>query len=208
MLACLGASCLIVCLIRWYSDTICLSTPRWRPMVGPRPVEISKEPYLASGRFIVDGAFSDDVFPAWKKLEGLVESRGKYVCLTERVHLSTRIVSSPIWRPEQLMMNTLKYWSLANQAELNYWNFQLNLFTVHVTKHQHRVHRVGRLAWNLTIILLRELLRRLNGLWCNTLQRGRQTQGTYTCPILCFPFATADQVFSSGKRDPISVSLG
>ena len=63
--------------------------------------------------------FSDDVFPAWEKLEELFEYRGTYVRLTERVHMFTRIVFIPIWRPGQFVMNTLKYWPLANQAELS-----------------------------------------------------------------------------------------
>jgi diketogulonate reductase-like aldo/keto reductase len=44
--------------------------------VERRPVAILKEPYLASGRFIVDKPLSDDMFPTWKKLEELVD-KGK-----------------------------------------------------------------------------------------------------------------------------------
>lgn len=41
-----------------------------------RPVAILKEPYLTSGRFVVDKPLSDDMFPTWKKLEELVD-KGK-----------------------------------------------------------------------------------------------------------------------------------
>ena len=63
--------------------------------------------------------FSDGVFPAWKKLKELVEYRGMYVHLTERVHMLTWIVFIPIWRPGQFVVNTLKHWPLADQAELS-----------------------------------------------------------------------------------------
>lgn len=46
----------------WYSDR--------------RPVAILKEPYLTSGRFVVDKLLSDDMFPTWKTLEELVD-KGK-----------------------------------------------------------------------------------------------------------------------------------
>ena len=45
-------------------------------MIERRPVAILKEPYLTSGRFIVDKPLSDDMFPTWKKLEELVD-KGK-----------------------------------------------------------------------------------------------------------------------------------
>ena len=51
---------------------------------------ITKEPYLASGRFVVDKALSDDVFPVGK-LEQLVEYWNLYVRLMERIHVFTRI---------------------------------------------------------------------------------------------------------------------
>lgn len=41
-----------------------------------RPVAILKEPYLTSGRFVVDKPLSNDMFPTWKKLEELVD-KGK-----------------------------------------------------------------------------------------------------------------------------------
>lgn len=62
-------------------------------MIEYKPVEILKEPCLASGRFVVDKALSDDVFPVRKKLEELVKYRGSYMRLLERVHVFTRIVS-------------------------------------------------------------------------------------------------------------------
>lgn len=37
---------------------------------------ILKEPYLTSGRFVVDKPLSGDMFPTWKKLEELVD-KGK-----------------------------------------------------------------------------------------------------------------------------------
>jgi diketogulonate reductase-like aldo/keto reductase len=40
------------------------------------PVAILKEPYLTSGRFVVDKPLSNDMFPTWKKLEELVD-KGK-----------------------------------------------------------------------------------------------------------------------------------
>jgi diketogulonate reductase-like aldo/keto reductase len=43
---------------------------------SPRPVAILKEPYLTSGRFVVDKPLSNDMFPTWKKLEELVD-KGK-----------------------------------------------------------------------------------------------------------------------------------
>ena len=45
-------------------------------MIERRPVAILKEPYLTSGRFIVDKPLSNDMFPTWKKLEELVD-KGK-----------------------------------------------------------------------------------------------------------------------------------
>lgn len=45
-------------------------------MTEPRPVAILKEPYLTSGRFVVDKPLSNDMFPTWKKLEELVD-KGK-----------------------------------------------------------------------------------------------------------------------------------
>ena len=63
--------------------------------------------------------FSDGVFPAWKKFKELVEYRGTYVRLTEHVHIFTRIVFIPIWRPGQFVVNTLKHWPLPDQAELS-----------------------------------------------------------------------------------------
>lgn len=45
-------------------------------MIQCRPVAILKEPYLTSGRFVVDKALSDDMYPTWKKLEELVD-KGK-----------------------------------------------------------------------------------------------------------------------------------
>lgn len=51
---------------------------------------ITKEPYLASGRFVVDKALLDDIFPTGK-LEQLVEYRNLYVCLMEHVHVFTQI---------------------------------------------------------------------------------------------------------------------
>jgi len=45
-------------------------------MIERRPVAILKEPYLTSGRFIVEKPLSDDMFPTWKKLEELVD-KGK-----------------------------------------------------------------------------------------------------------------------------------
>ena len=104
-LTCLGASYLIVCLIHRYSDTISLLTPRWGALVERRPVEIPKEPCLASGRSFVDGAFSGDVFPRGRNSKSWtnpgVRMRASY--------LFTRIVLIPIWRPEQPMMDTLNY---------------------------------------------------------------------------------------------------
>ena len=41
-----------------------------------RPVAILKEPYLKSGRFVVDKTLSNDMYPTWKKLEELVD-KGK-----------------------------------------------------------------------------------------------------------------------------------
>lgn len=45
-------------------------------IVKRRPVAILKEPYLTSGRFVVDKPLSDDMFPTWKRLEELVD-KGK-----------------------------------------------------------------------------------------------------------------------------------
>ena len=45
-------------------------------IIERRPVAILKEPYLTSGRFIVEKPLSDDMFPTWKKLEELVD-KGK-----------------------------------------------------------------------------------------------------------------------------------
>lgn len=45
-------------------------------MAGFRPVAIVKEPYLTSGRFVVDKPLSDDMLPTWKKLEELAD-KGK-----------------------------------------------------------------------------------------------------------------------------------
>lgn len=51
---------------------------------------ITKETYLASGRFVVDKALLDDVFPVGK-LKQLVEYWNLYVRLMERVHVFTQI---------------------------------------------------------------------------------------------------------------------
>ena len=115
MLAYLGASYLIVCLIHWYSGTICLSIPRWGPTMERRPRRSRTCVWEVRRRRV----FSDDVFPAWKKLEELFEYRGTYVRLTERMHMFTRIVFIPIWRPGQFVVNTLKHWPLPDQAELS-----------------------------------------------------------------------------------------
>jgi len=45
-------------------------------MIERRPVAILKEPYLTSGRFVIEKPLSDDMFPTWKKLEELVD-KGK-----------------------------------------------------------------------------------------------------------------------------------
>ena len=58
-----------------------------------RPVAILKEPYLTSGRFLVDKPLSNDMFPTWKKLEELVDKGkiknigvSKYVLFIGRIH--------------------------------------------------------------------------------------------------------------------------
>ena len=61
-------------------------------MVERRLVAVLKEPYLASGGFVIGKALSGDAFPAWKNPTELVVYRGPYACLTERVHMFTRIV--------------------------------------------------------------------------------------------------------------------
>jgi len=63
-------------LIHWYRDFIFLSIPYSGLTITRRPVAILKEPYLTSGRFVVDKPLSNDMFPTWKKLEELVD-KGK-----------------------------------------------------------------------------------------------------------------------------------
>lgn len=53
-----------------------ITTPYCGLMAGFRPVAIVKEPYLTSGRFVIDKPLSDDMLPTWKKLEELVD-KGK-----------------------------------------------------------------------------------------------------------------------------------
>jgi len=82
------------------------------------PVAILKEPYLTSGRFVVDKPLSDDMFPTWRKLEELVD-KGKVK--------NIGVCNFTIWRFEQLMKNSLRYHPLVNQVELSYWNPQPSL---------------------------------------------------------------------------------
>ena len=65
-----------MCLIHWYHDFIFLPVPHCELTITRRPVAILKEPYLTSGRFVVDKPLSNDMFPTWKKLEELVD-KGK-----------------------------------------------------------------------------------------------------------------------------------
>lgn len=65
-------------LIHWLVPReCCLSTSCSGGLtIEHRPVAILKEPYLTSGRFVVEKTLSDDMFPTWKKLEELVD-KGK-----------------------------------------------------------------------------------------------------------------------------------